>query len=417
MKIVELNAENFKKLKIKQVIDGSVITVKGKNGLGKTSVIDALWIALTGQNIPDVPIKTGEDEGFVEAVIERDDKTRVTVQRKFKGDKVSLMVKSDEGARYSSPQKFLDELIGEISFDPFEFINMQPTKQKQFLMELLGINLTEIDAKRRGALDKVDEKKKKIVSLEVELKNYESVERVDEVDTSVLIEELSDLNKRKSDFDALMNKEGDIQARYNLHNKSMTDLASEIGRLQDKMKGLIDGSKDIENEAQAHKQLIESFERVTDTDIFAKNEEIRTAGDTNKKAAKFKEKVEKEDLLKTAISEREEAQKKVNTLASERVQLISSAKMPIDKLEFGDDGLIFEGLPFTEEQLSKAKILQIGIAISIALNPKLRIMRVKDGSLLDDESLETIKGLAIDNQYQLFIERVTNDKELGFIIE
>ena len=91
--------------------------------------------------------------------------------------------------------------------------------------------------------------------------------------------------------------------------------------------------------------------------------------------------------------------------------------MPINNLSFSEDGVLFDGLPFTEEQLSHAKLIEIGIQIQMSLNPALRIMRVKDGSLLDSETMKSIKNLAKENDYQLFIEKVNDNNEIGFIIE
>ena len=52
MKVIELYSENFKRLNAKVKMDGKNVTVEGKNGVGKSSFIDAIWIALTGKDIP-----------------------------------------------------------------------------------------------------------------------------------------------------------------------------------------------------------------------------------------------------------------------------------------------------------------------------------------------------------------------------
>ena len=70
-----------------------------------------------------------------------------------------------------------------------------------------------------------------------------------------------------------------------------------------------------------------------------------------------------------------------------------------------------------ENQISKAKLIEIGLKISMALNPKLRIMRIKDGSLFDSEMLEIVRNACKRNDYQLLLEKVTDDSEIGFVLE
>ena len=62
MKIVKLAAENIKKLVAVEITPtGDVIRVTGKNGAGKTSVLDAIWWALGGEReIQSQPVRQGE---------------------------------------------------------------------------------------------------------------------------------------------------------------------------------------------------------------------------------------------------------------------------------------------------------------------------------------------------------------------
>lgn len=49
MKIVQLTAENVKRLTAVSIApDGNLVQITGRNGQGKTSVLDAIWWALAG---------------------------------------------------------------------------------------------------------------------------------------------------------------------------------------------------------------------------------------------------------------------------------------------------------------------------------------------------------------------------------
>jgi DNA repair exonuclease SbcCD ATPase subunit len=67
MKIVNFKAENIKKLVAVEIspTDNTVI-VTGKNGAGKSSVLDAIWWALSGtKHIQDKPIREGQTKAMI----------------------------------------------------------------------------------------------------------------------------------------------------------------------------------------------------------------------------------------------------------------------------------------------------------------------------------------------------------------
>jgi ABC-type ATPase with predicted acetyltransferase domain len=85
--------------------------------------------------------------------------------------------------------------------------------------------------------------------------------------------------------------------------------------------------------------------------------------------------------------------------------------MPIKGLEFADDDVLFEGRSFSD--LSQAQQIQVSMAIAIAENPKLKIVRILNGSLLDSDAMKEIKKIAEDNDYQIWIEKVANGPSGG----
>ena len=69
MKIVELQAENVKRLKAVEITpDGTMQVIGGRNAQGKSSVLDAIWLALGGGKASKetpLPIRDGEDKASV----------------------------------------------------------------------------------------------------------------------------------------------------------------------------------------------------------------------------------------------------------------------------------------------------------------------------------------------------------------
>ena len=130
MRILSFTAENFKKLRVVEIVPkGTVTTITGRNGQGKTSVLDALWALFAGKKaIPEKPVRRGAEKSKLQATLGDDDgKPFLIAKRVISGDRTtSLTIEAARGAERpaGTPQAVLDALIGEMSFDPVEFIRM-----------------------------------------------------------------------------------------------------------------------------------------------------------------------------------------------------------------------------------------------------------------------------------------------------
>ena len=54
---------------------------------------------------------------------------------------------------------------------------------------------------------------------------------------------------------------------------------------------------------------------------------------------------------------------------------------------------------------------------AMAGNPKLRIIRITDGSLLDAKNLEIVREMAGSRDFQVWIERVDESGKVGIYLE
>ncbi len=84
-------------------------------------------------------------------------------------------------------------------------------------------------------------------------------------------------------------------------------------------------------------------------------------------------------------------------------------------LGFTDDGLTWDGHPF--EQASMAAKLRVGVALAMASNPRLRVLRIRDGSLLSEKSMAVIAEMAEANDFQVWVELVDTSGRVGFVLE
>jgi hypothetical protein len=55
--------------------------------------------------------------------------------------------------------------------------------------------------------------------------------------------------------------------------------------------------------------------------------------------------------------------------------------------------------------------------MGFAMNPKLKILLIRDGSLLDEDNLKMVAEMAEKEGGQLWLERVSEGSEVSVIIE
>jgi hypothetical protein len=106
----------------------------------------------------------------------------------------------------------------------------------------------------------------------------------------------------------------------------------------------------------------------------------------------------------------------LEVVAAERREAISKCAFPIPGLSFDEEGrVLFNGVPFS--QSSSAQQIKVSVAIGLALNPKLRVLLIRDGSLLDKNNLAVVEEMARAADAQIWMERVSEGGEVSVIIE
>jgi hypothetical protein len=76
---------------------------------------------------------------------------------------------------------------------------------------------------------------------------------------------------------------------------------------------------------------------------------------------------------------------------------------------------MLNGVPF--DQASDAEQLRASVAIAMSAKPKLRVIRVRDGSLLDENGMKLLADMADEFDCQVWCEYVGTDSPTGFVLE
>ncbi len=412
MKIIRLTAENVKRISAVEISpDGNLVVIGGRNGQGKTSTIDAIWYALGGKGaIPDEPLKHGKKKGRVEVNL-----GDIVVSRTFtKAGGGVLKVMSADGKSFPSPQKMLDDLVGRLSFDPLEFSRMKPKEQLETLKGITGVDFSELNEERQELYDERTTVNRDVKRLEARMEAIDVPENVpdEEVSSKDIVDEISAGSK--------INEENDrIRATYEKHRDASIDIATdikdverEIKKLQDELLELKKKSEDTERLAQEFKSKVETLE---DVDLGELRNKLLSVEETNRKVRKNQEYKKLSRELGKAIATSEKLTEKIWEIDTKKEELVAEAEMPLEGLGFGEGVVTFNGVPFN--QASGAEQLRVSVAIGMALNPKLRVLLVRDGSLLDHDSMKLLAEMADKNNTQIWIERVGDGDEVTVVIE
>ncbi len=417
MRIIALQSENVKRLRAVSIKpDGSMVVIKGQNGAGKSSVLDSIAYALGGEKLcPPEVIRRGQESA--EVTLDLGD---FIVTRRWTAGGSTLAVKSREGARYPSPQTILDKLVGKLSFDPLAFTRAKPVDQVETLRKLVGLDFTIIDLERERLYDE-----RTVVNREVAIIKG-ALARMPEVDApdhpvsvaELLSEQEKRLTVQKKIEDAQRAAKEATRKREQAHAR-VKESEERIAMLERQL-STARGQLTADTEAfvaaeQAEDAAGGACMQLEAPDLDGIRAQLREAEGTNEKVRAKKVRAIDEKKLAAKEADSKDLTTKIEAVDARKAASLADAQFPVEGLSFTDDGVTLNSLPL--EQASAAEQLRVSIAIGAALNPKLRVILVRDGSLLDEKSLVLLAETAERLNLQVWVERVSGGREPGVVIE
>lgn len=431
MRIIELKASNLKRLEAVAIKpDGSIVEITGRNGQGKTSVLDAIWWALAGvAAIQAKPIRKGCESAVIELDLGALKITRRFTAQEDGGYTTSLKVENAEGAAYKSPQSMLDALVGELSFDPLAFSKMKPAEQFAACRRFVP----DVDFDAIAAANKDDYALRTAVNRQA--KDYRT--QADGITLTTLSEGARDETALIARMKEAYEHNADIERRAGNREKASADAERmerqaveqklRASNLREDAAKIIAQAEDLEassakaiaDAAEIKAKLIEAGPlpapietpeiETAIAEARAHNAKVSEALAAQKRKAELIKQADAADAKSKELSAAMEARDKGLRAA------VAKAKMPVAGLSFGDNCVLLDDLPF--DQASDAQQLSASLAIATALNPKLRVIRVRDGGRLDKEAMGLLAKFADANDLQVWVETVESGRASAVVIE
>lgn len=418
MKIISFKAENIKKLKVVEITpSGNIVRITGKNEAGKSSVLDAIEVALVGKKAAGRGVlrKTTE-KGRV--VLDLGD---FTIVRSFTDGNNYLKVETKDGFERKSPQKFLDDIVGAVSFDPMNFINADAKKQRQILLDFTGVELDKIDAQRKDLYDSrtIEARYHKDATGALKSMTHNPDAPAKPISVSELLKDLEKIkrhNARKIELD------DDVSQ---LHDDSGAAI-EEISGISNRIKALKEEIKTAESELVAKRQTLKkidadyqtaktAFENFKSKPEKPIKEQIANAEALNQTVRDNATYVEAEKKVSVHKRNVENLTRAIDEIDRKKTEAVEKSKLPIKGLSFSEDAVLYKGVEL--EEIADSEKIRVGLAISMALNPKLKVLRISNGSLLDSKSWKEIEAIVKKNDYQVWVEQVDETGKVGFYLE
>lgn len=433
LQIVELRVENVMGLRAVEIHpeSGKPIVLGGANGAGKSSILNSIVFAVGGEkNIPAKPIRDGEKDA--EAMI---DFGRFVVRRKMTAKGRYLEVTSKDGARYPSPQKMLDGFLGDAGVDLLDLLGKKPKDLATLIARARGVEdalnenaemRNEIAAERHDAKKERDALKARIDAIVLpEIDPYPTAA----IDVDALGEELANALQYDAQMSKLEQARSDLDIERERmddhHRQKMDEIGDRITQLREQIKALEEEQTIRE---QQHKEEIDAHDEKTfaaDRELSERakkefrpiatiREEIQSASTVNAAIEAAKRKTELETELSGNARYIARCEKRIEETDATRGEIIESMDIGIKGLAIEDNALHVDGIPF--DQLSQSERIRVCVALAVKIDPTMRVLLLRDGSLLDDESMGEVIALAKKHRFQLWIERVGTGDEVSIVI-
>ena len=398
VKINELLIENVKRVKAVQFepsADGLTI-IGGRNGQGKTSVLDAIAWALGGNNYkPSVPERDG---ALVPPNLHIELSNGLIVERKGKNS--TLKVTDPNGNK--SGQQLLNEFVSTLALDLPKFINGSDKEKADSLLKILGIGdvLAQLDTKenqlyaQRTEVGRIADRKKKAAD---EMPMYPNVPK-EPVSATELIKEQQEILARNGENE----RKRQDAARYEQMLASAQIAFDEAkAALQKAEQDCLTARKSAED---LHDESTAELEKNL-AEIEALNIKIRA--NSTKEAAE----IEANNLQQ----EYDGLTEQIESVREERSKLLDSAELPLPGLSVKDGKLIYNNMPW--DGMSGSDQLKVATAIVRKLNPQCGFVLMDKLEQMDLETLQEFGAWLKQVGLQVIATRVSTGDECSIIIE
>lgn len=396
VKINKLELENVKRVRAlaMEPTENGLTVIGGRNGQGKTSVLDAIAWALGGDKFrPSMPAREG-------SVLPPD--IRVTLSNGIvverKGKNSVLKVTDPGGSRRG--QQLLDEFVEKLALNLPKFMEASDKDKAKTLLNIIGVGpqLMELDKQEnelyqeRLTVGRIADQKKAMAE---GLPSYDGVPE-DLVSAGELIKQQQEIlarngeNARKRENVTALTAQFQIQK--NKVERLQQDLNSELGKLKQLRDDLDIAEKSIEDlQDESTAELEANIAQVDEI-----NAKVRANMDREKAFEDARDYVNQYNALSV----------KIDGVRAQRRALLEGAELPLPGLGMENGALVYKGQAW--DCMSASEQLRVATAIVRRLNPDCGFVLIDKLEQLDSQTLHDFGTWLENENLQVIATRVTS---------
>lgn len=398
VRITSLELANVKRIKAVALDPAptGLTVIGGKNGQGKTSVLDAIAWALGGERFrPDAAKREGS---VLDPELRVQLSNGLTVIRK--GPKSALTVVDESGRR--SGQQLLNEFVEVLALDLPKFLNASDKERASILLNILGIQdqLDALEREERAAYDQrlqVGRDRDRARHYAEELPWNEGAP---ETEVS-----MADLTAEMEAAQAIISNNMQKRTELERLQNDAERLLEQIDELQERYQSILIAAKSLADEVQ-HLPV------PPDTDLILQR--MKGAETTNAKVRENKAHLDADARAAALAEQYDELSIQVEDVRSRRMALLDGADMPLPGLSVQEGILTYKGQPWS--CMSSAEQLRAATAIVARLKPECRFVLVDKLEQMDVDTLREFGAWAAERGLQVIGTRVSTGSECSIII-
>lgn len=397
IKINKLEIENVKRVKAVSLepTQNGLTVIGGRNGQGKTSILDSIAWALGGNKYkPSQPHREG-------SVLPPNLQISLSNGLEIKRDGKNSDLKVIDPSGQKAGQKLLDSFVEEFALNLPKFMESSNADKARTLLQIIGVGdkLAEFEKKEqelyneRLVIGRVADQKKKFAA---EMTYFQEAPK-DLISVSELIQEQQAILAKNAENERLRGQRDSLKQRQ-------AYLDSEIARLIEE-KAKVDQQLEIaEKDAlDLHDESTEQLEySISNTEEI--NRKVRANLDKDKAEQDAQVEKEKYDNLSAQI----------DRIRLDKNQLLEDADLPLPGLSVAEGELLYKGQRW--DNMSGAEQLKVSTAIVRKLNPECGFILIDKLEQMDLDTLKEFGQWLEQEQLQAIATRVSTGDECSIII-
>ena len=444
------------KIKIKNLFgiseyngDGKSVELSGQNGVGKSSVIDAIRYALTNKSDRRYIVRNGETEG--EILIETDSGLRIN--RKARTNQADYKSVKQNGHEVGSPETFLKDIFTPLQLSPVEFMDKTEKEQNAIILDMIQYDwslqtirdwfgeipdwvsydqnilqiLNDIQSEkgdyyrnRQDVNRDIRNKKSFIEDIASEIPEGYDAKKWENENLGELYQKIERARKENENIE----KAKRFAAEKERLVKEKERLEAQLRENEIRMSGLAEKKEDksavIKKEYEAnvakYDSAMEEYKDIAEKDLIDFSELQEQAQQTEKMKSylnEYKRMLDLQDEVAELTEESEEYTRKIEKARMLPGEILETATIPINGLTVKDGIPLINGLPISN--LSDGEKLDLCIDVAIQKPNGLQIVLIDGVEKMSTKMRESLYKKCKDKGLQFIATRTTDEEDLTVI--